>query len=432
MDKRNIKYSRHHFFLLLGMFCLTSVWSQPAISLSLTEAYKMARDQYPLLGNHPLLQKANELQLENIDRSKLPSVHWKADATLQSEVVAFPDGEMAPINIDLPLYNLKTYAEAQYQIYDGGSIETQKAVARQQLAADQQSLEVDAYQVHEQVNRYFFGVLLLREQVGLLNVTLKDLEEKKSNLEAGVRHGAVLPSEVDKMEVRQLEIMAEREQVQQDIRSYLSVLEELTGAAIDENANLTLPNLDTLRFDRPLNRPEQELFKRRKQALLANEQLIDVHYRPRLHAFLNAGFGYPNPLNFFDNSVAPYAIGGLSFNWNFVDWGKKDRDRQLLSMQAQIIDNQQLTFEHQMNLTKEKYRKDVVKLENRITRDQEIADLQSQILLQLSSQLENGVITVTDYLTQVNAELSARQQLELHRVQLQQVKIDYLTQRGAL
>ena len=432
MDCLKFMKKRHHFFLLFGMFCLTSAWSQPATSLSLSEAYDMAKNQFPLLGNHPLLQQASELRLKNIEQSKLPTIQWKAEATLQSEVVSFPDGEMLPIEIDLPLYNLKTYAEAQYQLYDGGLRAAQKEVERQQLAAEQQSLEVDAYQLRAQVNQFFFGVLLLREQVELLGVTLKDLGEKKNNLEAGVRHGVVLQSEVDKMTVRQLEIVAEQEQVQRDIQGYLSVLEELTGNTLSDVTKLVLPNLDSQHFSLSLTRPEQEFFQLQKQALLANEQLIDASRRPSLHSFISAGFGYPNPLNFFDNSVAPYAIGGLSFNWNIIDWGKEDRDRQLLTIQSQIIDNQQQTFEHNLNLTNDKYQEDVAKLEGRIARDREIADLQHQILEQLSSQLEHGVITVTDYLTQVNAELHARQQLKLHQVQLQQVKVDYLTQRGAL
>lgn len=423
---------KHHFILLFGVLCLTSGWAQRSTSLSLLDAYSFAKAQYPLLGNHPLLQQASNLRLENIEKSKLPTIQWKADATLQSEVVQFPGGEMVPISIDLPLYNVKTYAEANYLLYDGGLRAAQKEVEKLQLTADQQSVEVDVYHLREQVNRYFFSILLLREQVKLMDVTLKDLEEKKATLEAGVRHGAVLESEVDKMAVRQLEIRAEQEQVQRDIRAYLSVLEELTGTSLNDDAQLNLPNLDAFRLNQTLTRPEQTLFQYQKQALLANEQLIEANRKPKLSAFAKAGFGYPNPLNFFDNSVSPYAIGGLGFSWNVFDWGKEGRDRELLTVKSQMIDNQQKTFEHNLNLTERKYQEDVAKLEDRIARDRQIADLQNKILQQLSSQLEHGVITVTDYLTQVNAELRARQELELHQVQLQQVKIDYLTQRGAL
>ena len=430
MDSQTLK--KYHFILLFGVLCLTGSWAQPSTSLSLADAYELAKTQYPLLGSHPLLQQASDLRLESIERSKLPTVQWKADATLQSEVVQFPGDGMVPINIDLPLYNVKTYADVNYLLYDGGLRAAQKEVEKLQLVADQQSLEVDVYQLREQVNRFFFGVLLLREQVKLLDVTLKDLSEKKQTLEAGVRHGVVLKSEVDKIAVRQLEISAEQEQVQQDIRAYLSVLEKLTGTSLTEDAKLTLPNLDAFRLNQSLNRPEQELFQLKKQALLANGQLIEANQKPKVGAFAKAGFGYPNPLNFFDSSISPYAIGGLSFSWNLFDWGKEGRDRELLILQSQIIENQQKTFEHNLNLTEGKYQEDIAKLEGRIERDREIADLQNKILAQLSSQLEHGVITVTDYLTQVNAELRARQQLQLHEVQLQQVKIDYLTQRGAL
>lgn len=423
---------KHQFLLFFGVLYLTSNWAQRSTSLSLIDAYEFAIAQYPLLENQPLLQQASDLRLENIEQSKLPTIQWKADATLQSEVVQFPGDGMVPINIDLPLYNLKTYAEAQYLLFDGGLHDARQEIENLQLLAEQQSLEVDVYSLRAQVNRYFFGVLLLREQSKLIDVTLKDLEEKKTNLQAGVRHGVVLESEVDKISVRQLEIQAEQEQLQQDIRAYLSVLEELTGTSLTEEVKLNLPVLDNFRLNQSLNRPEQQLFLLKKQALLANDQLIEANQKPKLNAFAKAGFGYPNPLNFFDNSVSPYAIGGLAFSWNLFDWGKEGRDRELLIVQSQIIDNQKKTFEHNLNLTEGKYREDIAKLENRIARDREIADLQNKILEQLSSQLEHGVITVTDYLTQVNAELRARQQLELHQVQLQQVKIDYLTQRGVL
>ena len=42
------------------------------------------------------------------------------------------------------------------------------------------------------------------------------------------------------------------------------------------------------------------------------------------------------------------------------------------------------------------------------------------------------MITVNDYLTQLNAELQSRQKLQLHELQLVEVKVDYLTKWGAL
>jgi Flp pilus assembly secretin CpaC len=69
-------------------------------------------------------------------------------------------------------------------------------------------------------------------------------------------------------------------------------------------------------------------------------------------------------------------------------------------------------------------------LQEQIKIDQQIADLQADILNQLAAQLDNGVITSTDYLTQTNAELLARQQLELHQLQLLQTQLNFLNERG--
>ena len=50
----------------------------------------------------------------------------------------------------------------------------------------------------------------------------------------------------------------------------------------------------------------------------------------------------------------------------------------------------------------------------------------------LGRRLENGVITSTDYITELNAEMQARIQLDMHRIQLEQARIDYLTAKGLI
>lgn len=429
MTLRKMKFQ---LILLIVLATALNGWVQPPASLSLTAAYEQAQATYPLLGNQAVLQQSTALQLERIEKSKLPTLYWKGQGTLQSETVQFPGDGALPIQVDLPLYSLRTYTEANYLVLDGGRNAAQQQLQKLQLGVDEQSLQVELNGLKAQVNGPFFGVLLLREQAQLLDVTAQDLALRRETLEAGVRHGAVLESEVDKIAVRQLEIQAQQEQIQGDELALLSLLQNLTDTPLSPEVELTIPELSNFTWDEALQRPEQALFQLQKQALLARESLVEVERRPTLAAFANVGVGTPNPLNFFDNSLSPYAMGGVNFSWKIADWGQSDRDRELLQLQSQLIDNQRETFEHNLNLTNEKYREDSVKLEQQLARDREIADLQGKILRQLASQLEHGVITVNDYLTQANAELRARQQLSLHELQLQQVKVDYLTQRGAL
>lgn len=423
---------RSHFLIFLSLFCAVIGNTQSLDTLSLTKAFELAEGNYPLLKNKALLHETTSLKLENLSKNRLPTIAWKADATLQSETVEFPDDAPIPINLDLPHFNAKTYLEGQYLIYDGGINAAQQDLQKLQLETDQQSIEVDINTLKGQINQFFIGVLLSKEQVSLLEVTKKDLGIRKETLEAGVRHGVVLESEVDKISVKELEIIAEIEKIQSDIKALITVLERFVGVGLNDDLFLVLPKLDDFQLGLKLERPEQELFRLQKQALLANESVITSLKKPKIGAFVKAGVGYANPLNFFDTTLSPYAMGGLSFSWNLFDWGQSDRDRQLLTIQSKMIDNRLETFEHNVNLKEGKYKEDIAKLEKQLKRDEEIVALQNKILKQLAVQLEHGVITVNDYLIQTNAELRARQQMELHKTQLIQIKIDYLTERGVL
>jgi len=77
-----------------------------------------------------------------------------------------------------------------------------------------------------------------------------------------------------------------------------------------------------------------------------------------------------------------------------------------------------------------KYKSEISKLEGLIEKDKGIIELKSKILISISSQLKNGIITATDYLTELNSENQAKIMLKTHHVQLVQAKIDFLTLKG--
>lgn len=164
--------------------------------------------------------------------------------------------------------------------------------------------------------------------------------------------------------------------------------------------------------------------------MLASAGLIDAQWKPKVAAFATTGVGYPDPLNFFDDKISPYFIGGVQFSWKFWDWKQADRERQQLAVQSQLIENQKQTFTQNLGHQDGKFREDIAKLQNQIKRDEEVAKLQAEILKQLSSQLENGVATATDYLLQSDAELQSRLAMEAHRVQLVQVEAAWRTWLG--
>jgi deoxycytidylate deaminase len=75
---------------------------------------------------------------------------------------------------------------------------------------------------------------------------------------------------------------------------------------------------------------------------------------------------------------------------------------------------------------------EIVKIEALIPKDREIAELRSGIVKTYASQLDHGVITATEYITELHAELEALLNLKVHEVQLARAKYDYLAAAGKL
>ena len=399
--------------------------------LSLSQAYELVEAQYPNLKNGALLDELHRIDLKKLDIAQLPDIQWKADGRIQSEVPKI-GGEGIPFQTDLPLYSLKTYLEANYLIYDGGLNTAQQEQLATQLLADKQSLEVEKYSLRERVNQLFVAILLNRQQTKLLNITLEDLAARRAVIAAGVENGVVLESEVTKIKVRELEIEAEKSNLLLSEKGSIAMLAALTGEEMSQQVALKLPALPAKEFIPDLNRPEQSLFQLQKQALLSQEKLLDMDNKPKVAAFAQAGVGYPNPLNFLDNGFAPFALGGIRFQWKITDWDKAKLDKERLSLAAQKIGNQRATFEYQLNTQTGQYLIEVERLQAQIQKQEAIANLQADILKQLAAQLEHGVITATDYLIQANAALLARQKLEVFRLQLLKVQLDFLNSRGTL
>ena len=400
--------------------------------LTLDEAYADLAENYPLLQTAGLNDRILQPELDILALERKPQLYLNGQATLQSETTNFGDDtESLPIAIDLPLYNVKAYGEATYTLYDGGRLEARKNITRAEGRLANQELEVERFALRGRVNQLFLGVLLNREREVVYATTLTDIRARKETLTQAVELGAALESELLQLEVREVQILADRDDVRGNIARLVANLGTLTGRNLEPDVELVLPDLPEPTAVPAIERPEYRLFDLQRDAILANEQLIEVSDKPVVGAFLQAGLGLPNPVNLFDNGVGPYALGGVNFSWKLKDGGKKDLQKQQLRVRVEQLEAQRETLTFNLESGEEAYLADVERLRGQIARDGEIVELQSRILVQLGAQLDNGVITANDYLEQSNAELRARQQLRLRQTELRQIQLNFLNDRGA-
>ena len=97
-----------------------------------------------------------------------------------------------------------------------------------------------------------------------------------------------------------------------------------------------------------------------------------------------------------------------------------------------MIDNQRENFEYRLQQFDEKTKTDIQTIELQIEKGEQIVSLQNEIARQLAAQLDNGIITATDYLLQVNAVIQAELNLKTQQLRIEQIKVNYLTQKGLL
>ena len=205
-------------------------------------------------------------------------------------------------------------------------------------------------------------------------------------------------------------------------------LQILAGQPIDTSYQFQLPvvaAIDSLQS----HRPETQLYTARRQLSALQSDLLRQRNRPQVYLFGQGNFGRPG-YNFLDNSMRLYGIGGIGLNWNINSVLNQDRNLQALSINQQLVTEEENLFNQQLSLSLAQERNEEIRYQTIIRRDSTIVTAREAIARSAASQLENGAITSTEYLTELNALNTARLNETLHRVQLAMARENLRTTLG--
>lgn len=407
-------------------------FSQSVNQVTLTECFDWAKAAFPLMKQKEIAETITAIKLEQLALQKKPSISWNAQMTFQSEAISLelplPNFEA----VNLPLLRGQTTLDANYTLYDGGVLDAQKGIYEADLKAQAQQIETEFEKVKPYITQAFLGIPLLHQQITILEQAIISIETKEKPLEIAIQNGVALPSNLQRLKVEVAKIENAILEIQGSIQVLISVLESWTKQDLADDVKIILPNTDAAAFSVAEKHPELEWFDLQKQQILSKESLLTARQKPKVGAFAQVGVGYPNPLNFFDNNVSPFGVVGVKFSWNFFDWGQTDKERQLLTVSTQMVDIQKEVFENNLSIADKKYEAEILKIENLLEKDRALIDLYDGLIKELGTQVDNGVTTTTDYLSQINEQTQAKLQLQKHLVQLQQIKVDYLSHKGLL
>lgn len=419
-----MKYNLIIFSLFVGV-------TANAQKLTIENCYSSATRHHPSFQTFNILEKMNELEKANAGVTLLPQATLKANVSWQSDVTS--------VDLPIPGVNLpelahdwyKLYLDVTQTIYDGGLSKAQKKITEAGTQAKQQEQQVNLYAVKGSVNLAFFTTLHLQKQLEVLKLKAEVLAEQHRKVTSGVKHGVINESELQKLAAEQLML----EQLQIETQSALNTSREnlalLTGNNMVKNTELETPgNPFSDSISLIIGRPEIQLLTNQKVLLNTQDELLQKSRLPKIYGYGQAGYGRPG-LNMFNDQFDDWYIVGVGMQWKIHDWKETSRKREILTLQKSIIDIQQETFLYQLELLTRSKWNEIMKYEQIIESDQKITALRKSIADNAAVELENGVITMAEYIIELNNFTSSLLTSEMHKTALLKAKYEYITLFGS-
>ena len=409
--------------ILITMATLPSIAQQ---STSLEECYRLVVQNYPLAKQSQLLEAQNELDKEVISNAKLPELSFDAQATYQSDVIEIPipNSTIEPLNKD----QYRATLSVNQLIYNGGATEASLDVKSAQLKTKQKQVEVSLYQLKQQINQLYFSILLSQETELLLKAKQTQLQAKLKEVTSGIKHGVILPSSDKVLEAELLKIKQQLQGLESNKTTLIETLSSLISQPLTASTLFKNPLIET-QLQSDLNRPELELFRLKKDEIESSETLMSKQNSPKVLGFATGGYGNPG-LNMLDNSFQPFYTVGVKLNWNVFDWNSNHKQRASLAINKDIVDNEAEIFQLNTNIELNKQQKEIDKMKAIIISDEAIINLRKEVLQTVSSQLKNGVITSSVYITELTNLYEDENTLVQHKIQLQFAKANYNVIKG--
>ena len=414
------------FILLITAVALFSDLN--AQDISLQHLYDAARNKSPVKEQQPIISQINSLSILSLKKERLPQLFVNGQYTYQSDVFSLPDfpGINGP---DIPKNQFKASIDINQNLFAGNRINKLVELENAKLQVNQQELEVKLSGIKNSINELFFAALSLQEREKLYVVIIKDLNERISLIKSLIRNGVLLPGNEKSLLIEIKKAEQEKTGLNFQKSGVLRMLELKTGLEIYSETKLIVPEFQIGETNN-LEREEKQLFNYSHMFLQEQKQLVNLGRYPKLSAFGSLGIGNPNPVNFFETGTSEFYLVGLKLNWNIWDWSNSKRTRQILELQQLNLKEEESNFDLNVFTQLAGANADLEKLQALLISDREILDLQREITEEAFSRFRQGVITPSEYSTEVNKQIQAQLKVKMREIEISQAIVNLLTLTG--
>ena len=412
--------------LLLSLLLLPQMLSGQILE----ECWRAAESNYPLIRQYGLIEKNTDLTVANIQKGWLPQVSASAQATLQGDVTAFPDGfqklyQQMGINMEgLKKDQYRIGIDVQQTVYDGGNIKSQKDIARRQGDVQQLQNEVNIYNVRKRVNEMYFSLLLIDEQIRLNEDLQKVLEGNEKKLAAMLKGGTAAESDWQNVKAERLNVVQQMTSLKSQRAALARMLSTFCGIDVKSPIKPEIPAYpEIMEIPGNLNnlRPELKLIDAQLRLADSQAKALDAAMMPRLGVFAQGYYGYPGYNMFEDMMGRKFSWNGMigaRLTWNIGALYTRKNDKAKIQLQRETVDVSREHFLFDNNMEQIQQKENILRYRQIMSDDEEIISLRSSIRKAAESKLSHGIIDVNDLVREINNENTARVQHTIHEIEM--------------
>ena len=412
--------------LMLILFAMIKISSGQKTVLSLDQIQDEVQRNYPLVKGKELFRKHSELSIENIKIAYLPKLYANGKMSYQSDVTGSPLS--GPNSFGAPKDQYSLNLDVEQLIYNGGRTKTQLNLDKLSTELDIQDLEVKMFALRERVNEAFFSILLLRQSRMVIDEKKKSITASLEQVKSAVKSGVMAMANSKILEAEILLINQQVNELEFAEKSAFETLAVLMNRGADfeiEIEDLELGQNDVIVEDEQLEkRPEYQLYAGQKNLLTERIELVKKDRLPVITGFGQLGYGQPG-YNQLNDAFDSYYMIGAKVSWNIFDWKAGKRNQRKFDIQKELVETQELSFQSNQKVELRKEYNNISKFRILLTQDDAIVELQEDVTKSSSSKLDNGIITSSDYLDDLNKEIQAKLNREYHQIQLSQSIAEY-------
>lgn len=341
-----LKYKIPGFILLILLMIYVPAQAQKGETYSLQDCINYALEHRASVQNQKLTEELSHKNRQEVNSQWLPQISGgaKYQYTIRRQVLIIGDNT---IFVGLP-QQLQAYVNVNQTLFDPVLIgnSTGARINEKLSAEDTRLSKIDLV---VQVKKGFYGVLVFKEQLKLLDANITRTEKSLKDTEYQYQNGLAQKVDIDRIKVLVNNAVTNKANALRNLKTMMQSLKYYLGMRVNKPLNIKGSISDSL-LTEPVSLPDQHFYEQRQEFKKAQlnlemsrllENNVAKSYLPTLSAFysLTAPFNGSTFNGMFERKLYPSSYVGLQLSVPVFSGLKKHYQYQQAKINVQKSQN---------------------------------------------------------------------------------------------